>query len=93
VICALRSLGGGDDQATRNRQGCFGGCGFGHYGCVYSLAGAVVSAFFAGVRACVARCLRSWLALYRFRTRRRCLDLRIGRMDRLRQDRGLCPFA
>ena len=32
-------------------------------------------------------------ALYRFRTRRRCCDLRIGRMNRLRQDRGLCPFA
>ena len=32
-------------------------------------------------------------ALYRFRTRRRCCDLRFGRMSRLRQDRGLCPFA
>jgi hypothetical protein len=32
------------------------------------------------------------LDLYRFRTRRRCCDLRIGRMSWLRQDRGLCPF-
>lgn len=31
--------------------------------------------------------------LYRFITRRRCCDLRIGQMSRLRQDRGLCPFA
>ena len=32
-------------------------------------------------------------SLYRFRTRRRCCDLRFGRMSRLRQDRGLCLFA
>ena len=31
--------------------------------------------------------------LYRFRTRRRCCDLRFGRISRLRQDRGLGPFA
>ncbi len=31
--------------------------------------------------------------LYRFRTHRRCCGLRFGRMNRLRQDRGLCPFA
>ena len=36
--------------------------------------------------------LRSRLTLYRFRTRRRCCDLRFGRMSWLRQDRGLCPF-
>ena len=30
---------------------------------------------------------------YRFRTRRRCCDLRFGRMGWLRRDRGLCPFA
>ncbi len=29
-------------------------------------------------------------SLYRFRTRRRCCDLRIGWMSRLRQDRGSC---
>ena len=33
------------------------------------------------------------LILYRFRTRRRCCGLRFGRMNWLRQDRGLCPFA
>src|SRR5271166_4483887 len=31
-------------------------------------------------------------AVYRFRTRRRYCDLRLGRMSWLRQDRGLCPF-
>jgi hypothetical protein len=31
--------------------------------------------------------------LYRFRTQRRCCSLRFGRMNRLRQDRGLCPSA
>ena len=31
--------------------------------------------------------------LYRSITRRWRCDLRIGRMSRLRQDRGLCPFA
>ena len=31
--------------------------------------------------------------LYRSRTRHRDCDLRFGRMSRLRQDRGLCPFA
>jgi hypothetical protein len=37
--------------------------------------------------------LRAPRDLYRFRTRRKCCDLRFGRMSRLRQDRGLCPFA
>ena len=32
-------------------------------------------------------------SVYRFRTRRRCCELRFGRMGSLRQDRGLCPFA
>ena len=32
-------------------------------------------------------------ALYRFRTHRGCCGLRFGRMNWLRQDRGLCPFA
>jgi Resolvase, N terminal domain len=31
--------------------------------------------------------------LYRSITRHRYGDLRFGRMSRLRQDRGLCPFA
>jgi hypothetical protein len=31
--------------------------------------------------------------VYRFRTRHRYCDLRLGRMNRLRQDRGLCPSA
>jgi hypothetical protein len=31
--------------------------------------------------------------LHRFKTRCRCCDLRFGRMSRLRQDRGLCPFG
>ena len=31
--------------------------------------------------------------VYRFRTHRRCCSLRFGRMNWLRQDRGLCPFA
>ena len=31
--------------------------------------------------------------VYRSRTRHRDCDLRFGRMSRLRQDRGLCPFA
>ena len=31
--------------------------------------------------------------VYRFRTHRRCCGLRFGRMNRLRQDRGLCPSA
>ncbi len=31
--------------------------------------------------------------LYRFRTHRRRCSLRFGRMNWLRQDRGLCPFA
>jgi hypothetical protein len=32
-------------------------------------------------------------ALYRFRTRHGYCDVRLGRMNRLRQDRGLCPSA
>jgi putative transposase len=35
--------------------------------------------------------LLAWL--YRSRTRHRDCDLRFGQMSRLRQDRGLCPFA
>jgi hypothetical protein len=31
--------------------------------------------------------------LYRFRTRYEYCDLRFGRIDGLRQDRGLCLFA
>jgi len=34
-----------------------------------------------------------WKRLYRFRTRRRCCDLRFGRMSWLRQDRGSWPFV
>jgi hypothetical protein len=41
----------------------------------------------------VLRWQRDLLALYRSITRRWRCDLRIGRMSRLRQDRGLCPFA
>ena len=33
------------------------------------------------------------VAVYRFRTRRNCCDLRFGRMSKLGQDRGLCLFA
>jgi len=37
---------------------------------------------------------QTWAAaLYRFRTHRRYCELRFGRMSRLRQDRGSCPFA
>ena len=32
-------------------------------------------------------------ALYRFRTRSRCCELRFGQMGRLRQDRGSCAFG
>ncbi len=31
--------------------------------------------------------------MYRFRTRPVAVTLQFGRMGRLRQDRGLCPFA
>src|ERR1039457_838708 len=34
-----------------------------------------------------------WHCLYRFRTRRRCCDLRFGRMSWLRQDRGSWLFV
>jgi hypothetical protein len=49
------------------------------------------------VIAALARLLGQQVAhpagVYRFRTRRRYCDLRFGRMNRLRQDRGLCLFA
>jgi hypothetical protein len=37
----------------------------------------------------------AWIrvVVYRFRTSRRCCDLRFGRKGWLRQDRGSCPFA
>ena len=37
--------------------------------------------------------LQSPLWVYRFRTRRRCCDLRFGWMSRMGQDRGSCLFA
>ena len=41
----------------------------------------------------LAEALALYRGVYRFITRRRCSDLRIGQRGRLRQDRGLCPFA
>ena len=47
-----------------------------------------------GAAADVARLHAAFQArVYRFRTHRRCCDLRFGRMSQLRKDRGLCPFA
>ena len=46
---------------------------------------------FSGAESDLLRAARR--TLYRFRTHRRCCSLRFGRMNWLRQDRGLCPFA